>query len=119
MVFLRFTVITHEYVSRKTTVRYDATDSSHTVEIPLAGIFAVHQFQYPITSALHRQMYMLAHVGHLSNNPQRLVAHILRMRRGESDAHLRSLKRHSAEKIGEATAPLLLPRGGETDYSLR
>ena len=119
MVFLRFTVITHEYVSRQTTVWYNATDSSHTVELPLAGIFAVHQFQYPVTSALHRQMSMLAHVGDISNNRQRLVAHLLGMRRGESDAHLWSLKRHSAEKIGEATAPRLLPGWGETDYSLR
>ena len=44
-------------------------------------------------------MYMLAYIGHLCNNLQRLVAHVLGVRCGKSYAHLWSLKRYSAQKV--------------------
>ena len=71
------------------------------VEIPAAGIFAVHCLQNLVGTALNRQVDMAADVtvgGYRSDNP---VGHILGMRRSETDSHIGSRLGHSRQQGGE------------------
>ena len=81
-------MIPYEDVGGQTTIRHDATDGSHAVEIPFACVLSVHQLQNAVASALHRQMDMSAHVWTIGNDLQSIIAHVLRMRCGETDSHL-------------------------------
>ena len=60
-------------------------------------------------------MDMLAHIRHLGNHAQRLVAHVLGMRGGEADAHRGCLLGHTAQQLREKyllfTRPLSLSKG--------
>ena len=60
----------------------------------------VNSYQ-PSFPQLLRQVDMLADVRHLSDDLQRLVAHVLRVAGGEADAHLRSFLGHAAQKTWE------------------
>ena len=99
MVLLCLVVVAHEDVRREATVRDNPADGGHTVHIPLTGVLAVHQFQDLIAAALYGQVDMLAHVGHLGNHLQRLVAHILRVACGEPHAHGGYLLRHHPQQL--------------------
>ena len=77
MVFLGLGMVTHKDVGRQATIGDDATNDCHTVKIPLTGVLAVHQLQDTVRTALHRQVDMLADIGYLGNDTQRLIAHIL------------------------------------------
>ena len=46
-------------------------------------------------------MYVTAHVGHLGNDVQRVVAHVLRVACGEAHAHSRRRLSHSPQQLGE------------------
>ena len=59
-----------------------------TVHIPRTGVLTVHQVEDTITATLYRQVDMLAHIGHLGDDAQGVVAHILGMRGGEAHTHL-------------------------------
>ena len=59
-----------------------------------------------ITSALHGQMDVSAYVGHFGYHAQRLVAHVLGMAGGESDAHLRRFCSHPAQQLRERTSAI-------------
>ena len=102
VVFLRFAVITHKDVGGDGTVGHYATDGSHPVEIPLTGVFSVHQVQYAVAAALYGQVDVLAHIGFLGYHLQRFVAHVLGMRGGEAHTHFRHLVRHHAQQLGKA-----------------
>ena len=91
VVLLRLGVIAHEDIRRQPAVGDDPPDGSHAVQIPLAGVLPVHESQDAVAAALHGQMDMLAHVRHLGNHLQRLVAHVLRVARRKADAHVRCL----------------------------
>ena len=110
MVLLRLRMIPHEDIRRKSAVWHDPPDRRHSVQVPLPRIFPVHQSQYPVASALHRQMNMLAHIRHLRNHPQRLIAHILRMTRRKPDAHIRRLLCHHPQQPGKGNLFPLLSR---------
>ena len=101
MILFRLRVIAAEDVSRQSTIGDDATNGSHTFQIPLARIFSVHQLQDAVASALYRQMDVSADIRIVGNHLQRLVAHILRMRSCESDAHIRHRLSHSSEQLRE------------------
>ena len=94
VVFLSLTVVAHEDVGGKTTVGDDAADGLHTVHIPLAGVFAVHEFQDAVAATLHRQMDMFADVGLLGDDMQGFVAHVLGVRGSEAHPHPGSLVGH-------------------------
>ena len=107
MILLRLVVVAHEDVCREPAVRNNPADSGHTVQIPLTGVLAVHQLQDLVATALHRQMDMLAHVRHLGNHSQCLVAHVLRVRCGEAHAHLRHFLCHATKKSREKNSILI------------
>ena len=102
MILLRLRVISDEDIRRQPAIGDDTAYCVHTVHIPLAGIFAVHELQYLIAAALHRQVDMLAHVWHLSDYLQCLVAHVLGVAGGKAHSHRRHLFCHSSEKFWEA-----------------
>ena len=54
---------TGEDIRCQSAVGDDTFDSRHPVQIPFAGILAVHQLQNAGTTALHGQVDMLAHIG--------------------------------------------------------
>ena len=68
MIFFGFIVISHEDVGRKSAVGDDATDGCHAVEIPLTGIFTVHELQYLVGATLYWQVYLFADVWHIGNH---------------------------------------------------
>ena len=99
IVFLGLRMIAYEDVGRQGAVGNDTPNGGHAVQVPLTGVFAVHQLQYSVATALHGQVDMLAHVRLLGNHPQRLVAHVLGMAGGEADAHARSLVGNEAKQF--------------------
>ena len=101
MVFFRFRVITAKDVGAQATIGDDATDSCYTIQVPFAGIFTVHELQDAGASALYRQVDVLAYIRHIGNDLKRFVAHVLRMRGGETDTHVRYGFGHEAKEGGE------------------
>ena len=73
MVFERLVVEAAEHIRAYRRVGQDTTDGGNTVQIPLARVFAVHQFQYLVRPALHRQVDKTAQVLVSSNGLQGLV----------------------------------------------
>ena len=108
VVFLGFRVIAHKDVGGDAASRNDAANGFHTPQIPLACVFSVHQLQYAVGTALHGQMDVGADVGRFGNDVKRLVAHILWMRGGETDAHFWCLSGHKAQQLGEVDGCLRL-----------
>ena len=102
MIFLRFGMETGKYICRQTTIGDDTTNSIHTFQIPLTGIFTIHQFQDARTPTLYRQMDMLAYIGNLCDDFQCFVTHILRVRGSETDTYPRCGLSHSAEQHRES-----------------
>src|SRR5574344_60416 len=92
-------MITHKNVGRKSTVWNDATDSSHSLQIPSTGVFPVHQLQDAVTATLHRQMNMTTDVRMGCNHMERVVTHILRMGSGETNAHVGHSLSHKCQKV--------------------
>ena len=78
---------TGKYICRQTTIGDDTTNSIHTSQIPLTGIFTIHQFQNTRASTLYRQMDMLTYIRDLCNDFQRFVTHIFRVRSSETDTY--------------------------------
>ena len=101
MVLLCLTMISHKDIGRKAAVGDDTTDSIHTIKVPFTGVFPVHQSQNTVATTLNGQVDMLAHIGHLCDNAQRLIAHILGMGCGESHTHLWCRLCHHAEQLWE------------------
>ena len=101
MVLFRFGMETGEDIGSQSAIGNDTLDSGYPVQIPLTGIFAVHQFQDAGAAALHREVDMLAHIRHLGDHFQRFIAHILRMGSRETDAHARSSFGHRTEQHRE------------------
>ena len=90
-----------EEICGNATLRNPASDRFDTAQIPFAGIFAVHGLEHGIASRLNRQMDMAAYVGMGCDYIYRLVAHILRMRSGETHAHFGSEVRYRCEQPGK------------------
>ena len=102
MVLLGFRAVAHEDVGGDGAVGHDAPDGSHTVHVPLAGIFAVHELQNAVGTALHGQMDVLADVGHVGNDLQRLIAHVFGMAGSKPHAHVGNSLGHQAQQSGES-----------------
>ena len=102
MILFRFRMKTGENIGSQSAIGDDTFDSRHPVQIPFAGILAVHQLQNAGTTALHGQVDMLAHIGHLRDHFQRFIAHILRMGGRETDTYTRSRLRHSTQQHRES-----------------
>ena len=90
MIFFRFGMEAREDIGCQAAIGNDTFDSGYPVQIPLTGIFAVHQFQDAGAAALHGEVDMLAHVRYPGNYFQRFVTHILRMGSRETDTYARS-----------------------------
>ena len=90
VVLLRLAAVAHEDICRQAAVGDDTSDGCHAVQVPGAGVFPVHALQYGIRTALHGQVDMLAHIRHLGDDTQGLVAHVLRVARSEPHPHLRN-----------------------------
>ena len=69
-------------------------------------VLAVHQFEYAVASALHGQVYVAANVGLFGYYAQRVVAHVLGVRRGKAHSHARHGARHHAQQHGERNLAL-------------
>ena len=102
VIFLRLGMKTGEDIRCQSAVGDDTFDSRHPVQIPFAGILAVHQLQNAGTTALHGQVDMLAHIGNLRDHFKRFIAHILRMGGRETDTYTRSRLRHSTQQHRES-----------------
>ena len=115
MVFLGFVVITHEDVGGNAAARDDALDIGDALQIFLTGVFAVHQLQYLVTSALGREVDVLAEVWLIGDGLENVLGHILWVRGGEADTHIRHSLGYHVEEFGEGkTAFLALTRWRET-----
>ena len=90
-----------EHVGREPGVGQNAPDGRHAVEIPLAGILAVHRLKYRVRSALHRQVDVSRQVLMRGDDLERAVAHVLWVRGREADAHVGGRLGHHAEQRGE------------------
>lgn len=94
-------MITHENVRRYGAFRHYAPYGCHTVKIPFASVFAVHELQNLVGTRLHRQVDMLAYISIFCDNLQCLVTHVLRMRRREAHTHPRNSLCHHGKKLRE------------------
>ena len=101
VVLLRLTMETGEYIRRQATIGDDAADGCHAVHIPLAVVLAVHQLQDAAAPTLHRQVDVLAYVGHVGDDLESFVAHVFRVRGGETDTYARRCLCHSAQQHWE------------------
>ena len=97
-----------EEVAADGAVRYSPADGRYPVEIPPARIAALHDAEHLVTSALCRQVYMIADIAVSCHDGDGLVIHILGVRRGEAYAHVRHSFGHCCEQIGEADDPPVL-----------
>ena len=71
---------TGEDIGSQSAIGNDTFDSGYPVQIPLTGIFTVHQFQDAGTAALAGGGYTFyMHIRHLAIHFQSFIAHILRM----------------------------------------
>ena len=96
-----------EEVGGEPCVGEDAPDGGHTVEIPLARIFAVHRLEDAVGAALHRQMDMARYVGMGGHDVKRVVAHVLGVRRGEADTHIGRRLSHHGKQLRKTYHPAL------------
>ena len=106
MILFRLAAVSYKDVCADGAVRDNPTDSSYAVQIPLTGIFAVHQLQDPVASALNGQMNVMTDIRLPGNHMQRLVAHILRMRSGKPYPHLGHLTCHASQQFRESNYEL-------------
>ena len=115
MVFLGFVVITYEDVGGDAAARDDALDIGDALQILLTGVFAVHQLQYLIASALCREVDVLAEIWLIGNGVENVLGHILWVRGGEAYTHVRYSLGYHVQEFGEGkTAFLTLARWRET-----
>ena len=115
MVFFGFVVITHEDVGGDAAVRDDALDVGDVLQILLTSVFAVHQLQYLVASALGWEVDVLAEVWLLGDGLQDVFGHILRVRGGEAYTHIRYSLGYHVQEFGEGkTTFLALARWRET-----
>ena len=84
-----------------------ATYGRHAVQIPLHGVFPVHQLQHPVAATLHRKVDTTADVRMPCHHLQQPVAEVLGVRRGEAHPQLRVYRRHHIHQFGETH---VLPR---------
>ena len=81
-------MIAHEDVGSDTATWYDALDGCYLVQIFLACVLTVHEFQYLVTSALCREVDVLAEIRLLGNGLQDVFAHVFGIRGGEAHTHI-------------------------------
>ena len=99
VIFFSFAMIAHEHIGRNAAIGNDAANGIDAIHVPFNGVFAVHQLQYLIAAALHRQVNVLANIRLFSNHAQRIVAHVLRMRRGKANAYAGNFVCHTAQEL--------------------
>ena len=115
MVFLGFVVITHEDVGGDAAAWDDALDVGDALQILLTGVFAVHQLQNLVASALGWEVDVLAEVWLFGNGVENVLGHILWIRGGEAYTHIRHSLSYHVEEFGEGKAAFLaLARWRET-----
>ena len=115
MVFLGFVVITHEDVGGDAAAWDDALDVGDALQILLTGVFAVHQLQNLVASALCREVDVLAEVWLFGNGVENVLGHILWVRGGEAYTHVWHCLGYHVKELGEGkTAFLALARWRET-----
>ena len=115
MVFLGLVVITHEDVGGDAAAWDDTLDVGDALQILLTGVFAVHQLQNLIASALCREVDVLAEVWFFGNGVEDVLGHILWVRGGEAYSHIRYSLGYHVEELGKGkTAFLALARWRET-----
>ena len=101
MVGFRLAVIAHKDVGRQSAVGHQLANGFHPAKIPFHGIFAVHQFQHFVATALYGQVYVPANVWNLGDNAQCGIAHILWVGRREANAHCGNRLGHQSQQLGE------------------
>ena len=79
VVLLRFRAVAGKDVRGQAAIGHDAPNGRHAVQVPLAGIFAVHEFENAVRAALYGQVDMAAHVRLLGDDAERIIAHVLRV----------------------------------------
>lgn len=90
-----------ENIRTDSRIGQDAPDSRYTVEIPLAGILAVHELEDLVAAALHRQMDEAAEIRMSGNRLEGLVGHIFRMRSSKADTHVGYCFGYNAQQVSE------------------
>ena len=100
-ILLRLGVEAAEEVGRDRTVREDAPDGGDAVEIPLAGVFAVHNPEDTRAAGLRREVDVTAKVRVRGHDAEGFVAHILRVGSYEADAHLGDGLGDALQEFGE------------------
>ena len=102
-VFFGFVVIAHKDIGRDAAAGDNAADGIYLLQIILAGVFAVHQFQYPVAAALGGEMYMAAEIRLLGNGMEDVFGHILGIGGGETHAHLGYFTGYEVKELGEGS----------------
>ena len=90
-----------KHVARDAAVGHGLAYLVDAVEIPLAGILAVHELQYLVAATLHRQVDVVAYVVVGSHGGNDVVGQVLGVARGEAHAHLGSRLGHDAQQLGK------------------
>ena len=101
VLLLRLARKSGDQVGRNGAVGQVAADGRDPVEVPFAGIFAVHAREHRRGTRLGGQMDRTADIGHFGHDLQQAVADVLGMRRGETHAQQRRDGGHAAHQAGK------------------
>ena len=94
-------MIADKDIGTQTAVGQDTADGGHTIHIPCTRVFTVHQFQNPVTAALHRKMDVAADIGVIRDDLKGLITHVLGMGGSETHTHAWNGLRHTTEQLWE------------------
>ena len=101
MVFERLVMETAEDISADGCRRQDTPNGSNTLQIPLAGVLTIHQFEDMIRTRLNGQMNELTEVLMTTDGFERLIGHILRMGSRKANTHIRNSLSHNLQQVRE------------------
>ena len=101
VVFFCLAVEAAEYIRSDGCFRYDTSYGRDALQIPFPRVTPVHQFQYPVATALYGQMNELTEVVVSGYGLQGAVAHILRVTGGEAYPHLWNRFCHAGQQVGK------------------
>ena len=102
MLLFRFPAESRDHVGADGATGHDAADGRNAVEVPLAGVSAVHALQHVAVSALNRQVDVFADVLVTRHGVEHVVRHVFGMRGAETHPKVWVDRRHHFQELGKA-----------------